>query len=586
MSKKKNKKSKNNVSNVSKASKTKAKGKTVETSEMSEALNLTIAAAATIPAPPKPPTAAEIKKAEQEKIISFLDDLSLYLELFHDADDTAYVTYSKSENFDSNFRTCKIESLEYKNFLRHQTWTRLGLSIPNPMLNQRVSDYATRALFNDDAPERPVFLRVGEHGDDIFIDLCNDKGQAVKVTADGWTVVDDPDCKFRRASGMRPLPTPVSGGSIAELDRFLNLSPNDRILFLSVLLAAFQFNKPTPILLITGEHGSGKTTLSKIFRSLIDPSKAPAQTASNDERDLLIACNNSWVVNIDNQSKLPDKMSDNLCRLATGSSLRTRKLRTDAEEQIFSAIRPVLLNSIEELATRPDFLDRSVHIHTRNINQRVGENSLWILFQGKAPRIFGALLDAVATALKRRPIIVEKIIPRMADFTKWACAGAPALGFTQEQFLNAYEANRTAGSREALDASPIYLPLMMLLDNVAGHTSSGGISAQTRVGAYQSAVITKGLFRGSAKDLLMVLKANDAGERPHDFPKTPKMLAAMLARLIPNLRAEGIEVNYLDRDPMRRVRILEIKASNVSNASETQPLSGRAKTPRLQSIAS
>jgi len=45
------------------------------------------------------------------------------------------------------------------------------------------------------------------------------------------------------------------------------------------------------------------------------------------------------------------------------------------------------------------------------------------------------------------------------------------------------------------------------------------------------------------------------------------MLAAMLARLIPNLRAEGVEVKYLDRDPMRRVRILEIKASDVSNVS-------------------
>jgi hypothetical protein len=50
---------------------------------------------------PVMPTDAEIKKAEKEKIISFLDDL--YLELFHDADGATYVTYSKSENFDSNF---------------------------------------------------------------------------------------------------------------------------------------------------------------------------------------------------------------------------------------------------------------------------------------------------------------------------------------------------------------------------------------------------------------------------------------------------------------------------------------------------
>jgi len=183
---------------------------------------------------------------------------------------------------------------------------------------------------------------------------------------------------------------------------------------------------------------------------------------------------------------------------------------------------------------------------------------LWILFREKAPRIFGALLDAVALALKRRSIIVEKI-PRMADFTKWACAGAPALGFTQEQFLSAYEANRTAGSREALDASPIYLPLMTLLD-AAGH------------------------FRGSGKDLLMVLKANDAAERPPNFPKTPKMLAAMLARLIPNLRAEGVEIKDLGRDPMRRVRILEIKASKASNVSNASTSNREQKRQNFKKL--
>src|SRR2546430_1257290 len=81
-------------------------------------------------------------------------------------------------------------------------------------------------------------------------------------------------------------------GNIDELDQFLNLEECDRILFLSVLLAAFRFGKPTPITLITGEHGSGKTTLARIFRRLTDPSVAPVQTASGNERDLQIACSN------------------------------------------------------------------------------------------------------------------------------------------------------------------------------------------------------------------------------------------------------------------------------------------------------
>jgi hypothetical protein len=254
------------ASNASNASKAKA---APETSEASETLK------------PKPPTAAEVKKAETEKIVQFFTDIGIYLELFHDPDGMAYVTYSSSENHDKNFRTCTVKSSQFKKFLQRQAFKKLGKPLKKSVLNDQIDLYSSIAE-GEDNPERRVFLRVGEHGGDIFIDLCNDAGQAVKVTADGWSIVDDPDCRFRRAPGMRPLPDPVKGGSIAELDRFLNLSENDRILFLSALLGAFRFGWPTPIVFITGEHGSGKSSLSRIFRSLIDPSEVMTQKASKD----------------------------------------------------------------------------------------------------------------------------------------------------------------------------------------------------------------------------------------------------------------------------------------------------------------
>jgi len=537
------------VSNVSKASKAKGTGESIETSEASETSN-----------PPKPPTAAEVKKAEMEKIVQVLDGLNL--ELFHAPDGTAYVTYSSSENHDKNFRTSTVTSPQFKKFLQRQTFKKLGKPLKKSVLNDQIDLYSSIAE-GEDSPERRVFLRVGEHGEDIYIDLCNDAGQAVKVTADDWTVVDDPDCRFRRAPGMRPLPVPVKGGSITELgERFLNLNPNDRILFLGALLGAFRFGWPTPLVFITGEHGSGKSSLSRVFRALIDPSEVMTQKASKDH-DLHITCHNSWIVNFDNVSKLPTDMSDDLCQLATEGGFRTRQLRTDKNEALFSEKRMVLLNSIEELATRPDFLDRTIHLHTKNLKgQRRTENSLKILFQERSPRILGALLDAVVCALKNYPTtqvnLPDMVDSRMADFTKWVCAGAPKLGFTQEEFLKAYAENRTAGSHEALDASTIYLPLMTQLETPA-------------VVGYKQAVIKKGLFRGTTQELLQVLSTPTAAwERPHDFPKTPKMLASMLARIIPNLRAEGVEVKDMGRDTVRRVRILEITktASNVSNVSK------------------
>jgi hypothetical protein len=47
-------------------------------------------------------------------------------------------------------------------------------------------------------------------------------------------------------------------------------------------------------------------------------------------------------------------MADALCRLATGGGFATRKLHSDANEVLFKATRPIILNGIPELAERPD----------------------------------------------------------------------------------------------------------------------------------------------------------------------------------------------------------------------------------------
>lgn len=54
----------------------------------------------------------------------------------------------------------------------------------------------------------------------------------------------------------------------------------------------------------------------------------------------------------DNLSWLSTEMSHALCRLATGAGFGTRRLYTDDEEATFYASRPVIVNGIEEVATR------------------------------------------------------------------------------------------------------------------------------------------------------------------------------------------------------------------------------------------
>ncbi len=148
-----------------------------------------------------------------------------------------------------------------------------------------------------------------------------------------------------------------------------------------------------------------------------------------EDRDLFIAASNGHVLAFDNVSGLPAWISDTLCRLATGGGFAVRQLYTDQDEVLFDAARPVILNGIEDIVTRPDLADRAVFLTLEPIpeERRRPEEELWAAFEAERPRILGVLLDAVAEGLKRLPRDPLPRLPRMADFALWATACETAL---------------------------------------------------------------------------------------------------------------------------------------------------------------
>src|SRR5207237_9906417 len=101
------------------------------------------------------------------------------------------------------------------------------------------------------------------------------------------------------------------------------------ILFRAWLLSALRAVGPFPVLALHGEQGCGKSTITRVLRELVDPNEAALRAQPRDDRDLVIAANNSWMPCWDNLSKLPIWLSDALCRLATGGAFATRQLYTD-----------------------------------------------------------------------------------------------------------------------------------------------------------------------------------------------------------------------------------------------------------------
>jgi hypothetical protein len=268
---------------------------------------------------------------------------------------------------------------------------------------------------------------------------------------------------------------------------------------------------------------------------------------------LVIAANNGWLIALDNLSHLQDWLSDALCRLATGSGFATRELYTDAEEAIFAAQRPIVLNGIEELATRGDLLDRSILLYLPIISEekRQDDKVFWHQFEQARPQLLGVLLDIVCTALRTLPSVQLPRKPRMADFAVWACAAAPACGWTAEAFLDAYAGVRAASHELTLEASPVG-PLVRDL------------------------VTKEGDWIGTASELLAALEplAGDKLVKQQAWPKNGRALSNALRRLAPTLRAVGIEVTMGERTGKGRTREIRL----VYSASQADVAGSKRET--------
>ena len=53
---------------------------------------------------------------------------------------------------------------------------------------------------------------------------------------------------------------------------------------------------PYPVLAISGEQGTAKSTLVAILRALIDPNASPLRALPREDRELFIQANNGWLL--------------------------------------------------------------------------------------------------------------------------------------------------------------------------------------------------------------------------------------------------------------------------------------------------
>lgn len=492
------------------------------------------------------------------KQADILIELAQSADLFHAPDGTAFADL----DINGHRETSPIRAKGFRRWIARRFYETTGGAPSSEALQSALNVIEAKAHF--DAPERTVHVRVGGFDGRLYLDLGDEAWRAVEIDATGWRVIDNPPVRFRRAAGMQPLPMPVRGGSIETMRKFLNVrSDTDFVLVVAWALACLRNCGPYPVLVLSGEQGSAKSTFSAMLRALLDPNTAPLRALPREDRDLFIAASNGHVLTFDNVSGLPAWISDTLCRLATGGGFAVRQLYTDQDEVLFDAARPVILNGIEDIVARPDLADRALFLTLEPIpeERRRPEAELWAEFETERPRILGALLCAVVEGLRRLPETRLPRLPRMADFAVWTTACEPAL-WPDGTFWAAYCGNRDDAIESVIEADPIATTVRALM------------AEQTE-------------WTGTALELLGALEAR-ADERvvkSKTWPNGPRAVSGRLRRAATFLRKIGIEIGF-ERGGHARTRIIRITATHslAPDTEDHRPSAPSASTPQSNAM--
>ena len=507
------------------------------------------------------------KRSQADKLIFIC--LEQKPQLFHDQHDMPYIRV-KQKNANVIF---PIKSRSFKVWLANLLWKEANKAPSADALAGALNVLQAKALY--EGQKHTLFNRVAPAPDGLWIDMADKNWRAIKVTAAGWQIVDNPPILFKRFSHQKPLATPDAEGDAWNLLDFLNIDKKDeatRLLFLCAVISYLIPLIPHVIIVLYGIQGSGKSTLFKIVRRIVDPSAVETLTLPQNERERVQQLDHHWCAFYDNITSLPTWMSDTLCRAATGGGFTKRELYTDDQDIIYNFKRCVGLNGINIAAQRGDLLDRSLLVGLEDIPKKKRKTDEQLLkdFEACKPYILGGFLNTLVKAIREYPYVKPKELFRMADFTRWGCAIAKALGKTEEDFLNAYATKVRLQIEEAAHSSPV---ATVLIDYSSDHPRWEG----TPSNLYK-------ILLGHAKEM-------GISTRQKEWPKAPHILVRKLNELAPSLNALGLEVvTGIHTGLARRIlinsvssvkRVNDEEETNINNA--TNALS-RSSSSRIDDV--
>jgi hypothetical protein len=412
------------------------------------------------------------------------------------------------------------------------------------------------------AEREPLALRVAAIEGGIVLDLGTGDGKVVVVDKSGWRVLDRSPVLFRRTELTGALPEPTSGGDLEKLREHINVTDEAWHLLVAVLVCWLMSDIPRPVTLLTGQHGTGKSTTARLLASMIDPSPAQLRAAPRDFPAWVLTASSSWVVALDNLSSIPEWLSDAICRASTGEGDAKRSLYSDDSLTVFSFRRNVMLTAIDAGALRGDLGDRLVPLEQDPINPscRKLDKEIAAAFGAAHPGLLGALLDLVVKVLGELPNVQVTDPPRMADFAHVLAAVDAVTGW---ESLSEYRELGGQIAAQVIESDPV-------AQRVAELARSHSVEKAGEP------------WEGTATELLTAITPERV---PKDWPRNGRAMGGRLRRAAPALRSTGIGVDFPRTEHARQIRLTVESRRNGEPKGEAES-KGKGDLPSSASFAS
>ena len=471
------------------------------------------------------------KKSQSEKLIRIAKNYKL----FHDDTKEAY-------SYINNVAV-KIRGGMFKQLLARELWVSENKSPNSDALNQALNVIEAMAVYDGECIK--LSNRVAEHNGCFYYDLAD--GRAVRITKDGWDVIDNFPILFKRYSHQQRQVEPKRGGDTQRLFRFINVSEElHRLLSLVSAISCLVPNIPHPIIHPYGDQGAGKTTFFTFFKLLIDPSKMSVIITPRNMEETVQVLEHHYLCMFDNLSAFPTGYPIYSLRHVPAGGFSKRKLYTDDESVIYQIQRCIGLNGINLLISRADLMDRTILLHLERIepSKRKEWRVLMQEFEEERPYLLGCFFDALSKAMGIYPSVRLDNLPRMADFMRWGVAIAKSLGYEADNFIQAYQANIESQNAEVINSNTLAQAVLTFMQDKESWNGT-----------------VKQAFEELGK--LVVVTKDD-----NTFPKRPNKLRNHLNRVKANLSDHGIKFKIEDFNKTEKgVPISFQKVAKVSSVS-------------------